>query len=337
TSGQKRLYSLQLLNGDTTLYNIAGCLKIEGKIDANRIESVVKKIIGSQESLRTGFVDIDNEIVQVIKPSIDFKLDRYKANDADLEKYIRPFELSAPPLFRLSLIETGDTVSYLLLDMHHIIADGLSVNKFMADFISGYEGKAITPPALQFKDYSSWANSVTYQKQQEYWLSQFSNGVQRLSLPLDFERPAYQTFDGDALRFSIGKEQSAKLNAIAKSTDATLFIVTLSLYNVLLSKICGQQEVTVGIPVVNRPNADLMNVIGFFVNTLALQNNVDDEMSFTDLIRKVRANSIRSFENQDYPFEQLVAQIDARRDPGRNPVFDVVLEFDNLDMPRIQL
>jgi non-ribosomal peptide synthetase component F len=100
---------------------------------------------------------------------------------------------------------------------------------------------------------------------------------------------------------------------------------------------CGQGTVTVGIPVVNRPHADLMNVIGFFVNTLALQNDVDAGMPFIDFVRKVRVNSIRAFEHQDYPFEQLAGQVDARRDPGRNPVFDVMLEFDNLDMPRIEL
>lgn len=341
TSGQKRLYSLQLLNGETTLYNIAGCLKMEGVVDADRIEAVVKSIIQSQESLRTAFVDINNEIVQVINPAVDFKLRRYSVENVNLEEYIQPFDLATAPLFRLSLIETPGNISYLLLDMHHIIADGLSINKFMADFISGYEGKAIAAPALQFKDYSSWANSAAYQEriqeQEKYWLARFSHGVKRLHLPLDFERPAYQTFEGNTLRFSVDKNKAEQLQLLAKRADATMFIVTLSLYNVLLSKMCSQTEVTIGIPVVNRPHADLMNVIGFFVNTLALQNEVAADLPFVDFVGKVRTNSIRAFENQDYPFENLVAKVDNRRDPGRNPVFDVVLEFDNLDMPAIEL
>jgi fengycin family lipopeptide synthetase D len=341
TSGQKRLYSLQLLNGETTLYNIAGCLKMEGAVDAAKVEAVVKDIIRVQESLRTAFVDINNEIVQVISPEVNFKLHRYMADEVNLEHYVQPFDLSAAPLFRISLIQTEGNIAYLLLDMHHIIADGLSINKFMADFISGYEGKAITAPALQFRDYAVWTNSPAYrermQEQEKYWLARFSNGVQRLNLPLDFERPAYQTFDGDSLNFSIDSKKAEQLQLLAKNADATMFIVMLSLYNVLLSKMCSQQEVTIGIPVVNRPHADLMNVIGFFVNTLALQNEVEPELPFIDFVGKVRTNSIRAFENQDYPFEHLVANVDARRDPGRNPVFDVALEFDNLDMPAVQL
>lgn len=341
TSGQKRLYSLQLLNGETTLYNISGCLKIQGVVDAGKVEAVVKKIIQSQASLRTAFVDINNEIVQVIRPEVDFKLHRYSAENINLEQYIQPFDLAAAPLFRLSLIETADDVSYLLLDMHHIIADGLSINKFMADFVSGYEGKAIAPPALQFTDYSAWTNSAAYQErileQEKYWLARFGHGVKRLNLPLDFERPPYQTFEGNTLHFGIDKAKADQLQLLAKSADSTMFIVMLSLYNVLLSKMCSQAEVTIGIPVVNRPHADLMNVIGFFVNTLALQNEVDHNLPFIDFVGKVRANSIRAFENQDYPFENLVAKLDSRRDPGRNPVFDVMLEFDNLDMPSIHL
>jgi tyrocidine synthetase III len=340
TSGQKRLYSLYSLHEQSTTYNISGCLKLQGRPDTERISAVAARIIQTQESLRTSFAERGHEIVQIVHPAVPFALQRIRVSD-DMDpdqfaSFIKPFDLGTAPLFRLSLLETDAGTSYLLLDMHHIISDGLSVNKFLADFALGYNGGEILPPLIRFRDYAVWANSAGYfnkiSGQERFWLDQFRDGFQRLRLPLDYERPSWQQYEGDHIDFQLPPGLTEGISRLEKDSGATLFMVILAIYNVLLAKTGGQEEIIIGTPVVSRPHADLLSVIGFFVNTVALKNSVNPDASFKSLLAAVKENTIGAFENQDYPFERLASKIDGRRDPGYNPVFDVMLEFDNLDL-----
>lgn len=346
TSGQKRLYSLQRLNPDSTQYNVVGCVKITGSLDLKELNRVMEDIIYAHESLRTSFTFVEDSLVQIISAEQAFTLQRHKFEGnpeaIDFGNYVHAFDLSEAPLFRLSLIETQDpAVSYLLLDMDHIISDGLSVHKFITDFINGFAGEKITKPEIQFKDYASWTRESAYgdkvKHQEAYWLEIFHSGVNRLTLPLDFERPSRQSHAGDHLTFNLSEEKVDKIDQIVKATDSTLFIVVFSVFNVLLSKICNTSDVTVGVPVANRPHQDLEKIIGFFVNTLPLRNTVSGEVSFHHFVKQVQSNTLKAFENQDYPFEDLVARIEPNRDPRHNPIFDVAMEFDNVDLPDLTL
>lgn len=345
TSGQKRLYSLQSLTKNTTVYNIIGCLKIEGEPDVVRMEMVLNKMIQAQESLRTTFVTQNGVILQRIQQVSDFKLQRYtleESEDLNIDNFVRPFQLESLPLFRVSLIEKRNkNISYLLLDMHHIISDGLSIHKFSKDFMLGYGGNEIAPPAVQYKDYAEWMQSEFYQRkltrQEHYWLSVFKNKPKRLALPLDFERPGQRSHEGDSVIFTIDGELFENILATVKRTDATLFVVVLSVYKIVLSKICNQKEVVVGTPVANRPHEDLLNIIGFFVNMLALRTEIDETLTFDAFILQLKANTLKAFENQDYPFERLISHVEKQRDPQFNPIFDAVIEFDNLEMPALSL
>ncbi|TRX53354.1 amino acid adenylation domain-containing protein [Fulvivirga sp. M361] len=343
TSGQMRMYSLQKINEENAVYNITGCLKIDGRIDEVKVELAIRRMIASQESLRTVFITVDNEIIQKVLPSVEFRLEKHCLNEpiTTFDPYLHSFDLAEGPLFRLTLLEINDREQYLLLDMHHIISDGLSVNKFLCDFVNLYEGGAIESPELQFKDYAEWCNSQFYKKriakQEKFWLAQFQDGFERLNLPCDYARAKNQTYEGDDITFKLGADQFAKLNDLVSTTDATLFSVVLAFYKVFLAKIANQREVVLGIPVVNRPHNDLMNTIGFFVNTLVLKQEVDPDITFLEFLRKIKVYTLRVLENQEYPLAELISHVEPQRDPSRNPIFDVMLEFDNLDMPEPEL
>jgi len=184
---------------------------------------------------------------------------------------------------------------------------------------------------LQYKDYSEWQNSKKEQEalkqQEEFWLKKFSGGVEMLNLPLDFKRPLLLSYEGSAIEFSICKEDTRWLKELALSFDTTLFMVLLALFNVLLSKKSGQEDILVGTPIAGRRIADLEPIIGVFINTLVLRNYPKAGKNFSDFLKEVTAQTLEAFKNQDYPFENLVEKLVSRRDTSRHPLLDVMFEI----------
>jgi tyrocidine synthetase-3 len=194
-----------------------------------------------------------------------------------------------------------------------------------------YNGEHLPPLKLQYKDYSEWLNSggikALIKKQEKYWLKQFEGDIPELHLPIDFIRPPIRIFEGNSIDFFLGTEESAALRKIAREENATLFMVLLALYNVLLSKICNQEDIIIGTPVVGRQHEDLRNIIGLFVNLLALRNNPAGQKTFKEFLWDVREGTLAAYNNQEYLFEDLVNHLRLERNPGRNPLFDIVFSF----------
>ena len=262
--------------------------------------------------------------------------------------FIRPFDLSAAPLLRVGLIHTPRPLrshpsqegncedNYILMvDMHHIITDGTSVSILVREFVAFYAGQGEKLPGLriQYKDYAQWQDNEqqkeAVKKQEEYWLNKFSGEIPVLNLPVDYTRPTIQSFAGSRKNFTIGEKETRILKDLAAKEDATLFMVLLSLYNIMLAKICSQEDIVVGTPVACRRHSDLQHIMGMLVNTLALRNYPSAHLTFIEFLRQVRDNTLAAFENQDYLFEDLVERVTVQRDVSRNPIFDTMFAMQN--------
>ncbi|MCP4154270.1 MAG: non-ribosomal peptide synthetase, partial [bacterium] len=229
----------------------------------------------------------------------------------------------------------------LFIDMHHIVSDGISAQIFLQDFISIYYGKELPPLSIQYKDFSHWQNEGPgrefMEKQESYWLDRFKEDVPHLNLPTDYPRPEIQSLEGSSTAFEMETEDTAKLKQLVRENETTLYIVMLALYNILLANLCSQEDIVVGTPSAGRRHSDLENIIGMFINTLALRNYPAGGQTVPEFLAEVKATTLGAFENQDYPFEILVDKAGIERDPGRNPLFNVMLVMQNQDIPEIKI
>ncbi|MFE4354646.1 condensation domain-containing protein, partial [Peribacillus butanolivorans] len=197
-----------------------------------------------------------------------------------------------------------------------------------------------------YKDYAVWQQqfiqSELYKKQEEHWLKELDGELPVLTLPTDYSRPAVQTFEGDRIAFSLDAGKADALRRLAKETDSTLYMVLLASYSAFLSKLSGQDDIIVGSPVAGRTQADVSRVIGMFVNTLALRTYPKGEKTFANYLNEVKETALSAFDAQDYPLEDLIGNVQVKRDTSRNPLFDAVFSMQNanikdLTMKGIQL
>lgn len=342
---QRRLYLSYLLNKSVTNYNMPVAYTIKGASDIDRFEKAFMQIIAKHESLRTGFSIIDDVLVQQVVDKAPFQISVIQDSGEPVNKqitdFIRPFDLSQPPLFRVSVIkQTGDTF-ILLIDMHHIISDGISVNLLLKEFTEAYYTGILPPLTLQYKDYAYWLNQYretpAFDAQRKYWLTTFSDLQEPVELPLDFPRPDENTFRGDCIAVTIDKEMVSALRMLAVDNNSTLFLVSFAAYYVLLYKYSGQCNIVAGVPVAGRIHPALNDVIGMFVNTLPIKCDVQPGQSFAVLLNQLTENFFRAMDNQLYPFEELIETLDPERKGARNPLFDTLFVFQNMEMEPLQI
>ncbi|GAB6926335.1 hypothetical protein JCM10914A_03180 [Paenibacillus sp. JCM 10914] len=345
SSSQKRLYILNQINGTQTSYNMPVALMVDGLIVIEKLEKAFRKLIQRHESFRTSFQFVKGELVQVVDDRVDFDLRVEQSTDEQdtkrqIRHFIRPFSLSIAPLLRVKLIRMEPMKHLLLLDLHHIISDGVSLAIFQRELQLLYKGLELSEIPIQYKDYAVWQSkfveSARYKQQEEYWLSVFEGDVPVLDLPGDYPRPAVKSFEGASFSQPINLELSRALRRLASDTGTTVYMVLLGLLNVLLLKYSGQEDIVVGSPVAGRNHTDLEWVMGMFVNTLAIRNRPTGDKTFEAFLEEVKINAIHAFEHQDYPFEELVDKLNISRDMSRNPLFEVMLVYQNIVEPALQ-
>jgi len=336
SSAQKRLYILQQMELTGTAYNMPIFISPEKGSDLTKIEKTIKKLIKRHEAFRTSFYMVKDEPVQRIHDEVEFKIEYDDASPVKhlrdiITSFIRPFDLSKTPLLRVGLLKDNEDNQMLLVDMHHIISDGISHEILEMDFITLHEGKDLPPLRIQYKDFSQWQNSEREQEkiksQGEYWLKEFSGEISLLNLPTDYPRTDEMHFKGEVLSSTINHELTAKLRKLAKQLNVTLTMFLLSVFTLLLAKYSGQKEIIVGTVIAGRRHIDLENIIGFFVNMLAIKTTPGDYQTFSTFLLQVKEKTVNAYENQDYQFEELVSKLSIPRQPGRHPLVDTVFVF----------
>ncbi len=337
SAAQQRLYIVQQLDRKSTGYNMPSVVDLDFQVDVERLETTFKKLIRRHESLRTSFHMLDEEPVQKIEETVPFNIEQFDIDTAaeGLQSLIRPFDLSRAPLLRAGLVKNRENHSVLLVDIHHIVSDANSNSIMVKEFSALYHGAELPELRLQYKDYALWQNSeeqtARIARQETYWLKEFEQSPPIMNLPVDFDRSPVFNPAGDTFTFSVGPMETQRLKELAAEKNATLFMVTLAVYNIFLSKITGQEDILVGTPLAGRGHPDLEPIIGMFINTLVLKNYPRGEKDFDHLVKDVKNRTLEAFENQDYPFEKLVDRLDIKRIPGRNPLFDVLFTFQHLE------
>jgi len=344
---QERLYFLCQLAKSRMVFNILQVVLLEGEFDKKRAEEAFRKIIKRHESFRTSFVMCDGIPVQRIHHNDDVEFEiQYRESAKDKAReiangFFMPFDLDKAPLLRIGLINLGEPGHVLMIDMHHIVSDGASIALFIGEFMQWYEGKELPPLRQRYRDYSEWLHcerqGERLKKQEEYWLKEFEKDIPVLNLPIDYVRPATQDFKGKRVGFSIEKQDSIKIKALASENHVTMFMMLLAIFNLFLSKLSGQEDIVVGFGVEGRQHEDLRQVIGIFVNTLAFRNYPQRNKTFLEFLMQVKQRTLRAFENQEYPFEKIVGKVVPHRDGSRNPLFDVLFQFENIEIPKVKL
>ena len=347
SSSQKRIYYASKVAGSSsTLYNIPGAILLEGNVDSKKIEKCFNTLVNRHEALRTYFEMNGESVVQKIADKFEFTLDILNNENFEhlhtlFDEFVKPFDLSKAPLFRAKLIKFANKKSALFVDMHHIISDGTSLSIFTDELCKLYNDETLPELKLTYKDFAIFENELLstgkLEKAEKYWLEQFKGEIPVLNLPTNYPRPAVQSFEGKKIYTSINKDITKKINVISNKLGITPYILLLSCYYILLSKYTFQDDIVVGTPIIGREHSDLNNLIGMFVNTLALRNTVDIKSSFKNYVFKIKENVLNAYKYQAYPFNELVNKLNIKRDTSRNPLFDTMFIYQNNGYKEINL
>ncbi|MCP4658774.1 MAG: AMP-binding protein, partial [bacterium] len=303
------------------------------------------------ETLRTRFAERGEEAVQVVDPPrlqalplIDLsalppagrreELGRLSAEDA-----VRLFDLARRPLLRTTLVRLGRAEHVFLLNQHHIISDAWSMGILIRELGELYGGRTLPPLPVQYADFAVWQRQwgdELLAHQLDYWRRRLADAAP-LELPADRPRPAVRSGRGRTLPLTLPEPLEEALEALGRERGATLFMTLLAAFQTLLHRYSGQRDVLVGTPVAGRRQAEVEGLIGFFVNMLVLRGNLGGEPAFTEVLERTRDDALAAFCHQDLPFEQLVEELQPRRDRSRTPLFQVMFVLQNAPLEPLEL
>ncbi|HEV3050732.1 MAG TPA: condensation domain-containing protein, partial [Longimicrobium sp.] len=348
---QERLWFIDRLEAGSAVYNIPVAWRLRGVLDLAALERALGEIVRRQQSLRTIFGDVEEVPVQVIAPFGGFVLpveDLSALGDADREAAVErrageearwAFDLAAGPLFRAVLLRLGSDEHVLLLTVHHIVSDGWSMGVLYRELSALYEayreGRDSPLPELgvQYADFAVWQREhlrgEVLDRQLAYWKERLAGAPELLEVPTDHPRPAVQTFRGAYERIELPLELLERLQALARSEGATLYMTLLGAFQVLLGKYSGSDDIVVGSPAAGRTRKEIEDTIGFFVNTLVLRTDLSGDPSFRQVLRRAREATLGAYEHQEVPFEKLVAELEPERSLSHTPIFQVMFAQQN--------
>ncbi|MFF7651508.1 non-ribosomal peptide synthase/polyketide synthase [Streptomyces sp. NPDC007983] len=339
---QARLWFLHTLQPDEAGYNSAVALRLTGALDTAALSRALDALVERHEALRTVFEDGDGQPSQVVReatavplPVADLTGGPGALDDTLLAEYSRPFDLRTGPLLRALLVRLADEEHVLLLTAHHIVTDGWSMgilqDELCALYGAGPDGAgldALPPVPVQYPDFAVWQrerlSGATLDKQLDYWKGRLADTVP-LELPTDHPRPSVRTSAGAVHEFTVDRAVAARLKELAAERRTTLFTVLVAACKGLFARWSGQDDIALGTVTSGRGRTELERAVGFFVNTVVLRSGVDVARSYRELIDEAGTTVLDAFAHDETPFERLVEAVGARRDAGRNPLFDVMV------------
>lgn len=348
---QDLLWRLEKLSGGSPLYNIAVALWLEGSLDVEALRRSLGELVRRHEVLRTRFVVRAGRPTQVIDAPVQFDLQTVElgglpreARRDEAHRLIGmeariPFNLARDAMLRAKLFRLDASTHALFLNVHHIAADGWSLGILYRDLSVFYESfcKAHAPDLeelpIQFADFGAWQREAMREEALEghvaYWKQRLAGAPELLTLPTDRPRPASQTFNGafEAVRLPIALLDAVK--TMAEREGCSLYMALLAAFQILLGRYSGQTDIVVGSPIAGRALVEVEQLIGFFVNTVALRADLSECRTFREFLQKTKDTTLEANSHQDLRFERMVEDLNPRRDLSANPVFQAMFSLDN--------
>ena len=332
---QERLWFLDRLDPDNPAYVIPSSLRLKGKLDVPALERALTEVVRRHEVLRATFHEENGRPVQRIAPPAPVILPVVE------EIRREPIRLEEGPLLRARLLRLGEDDHVLSLDVHHIASDGWSLGVLVRELTALYAGETLTELPIQYADYAAWQRErLTGQALEEeiaWWRERLAGAPPSLDLPFDRPRPAVQTFHGGRAVRVLPASLIDRLRTLAGGEGASLFMVLLAGFQLLLSRWSGQEDVPVGSPIAGRTRREIEELIGIFLNHLVLRTDLSGDPTFRELLRRVSEVAVGAFAHQDLPFEKLLAEIEPQRDLSRTPLFQVFFNLLNFPSTEVRL
>ncbi|HLL71284.1 MAG TPA: amino acid adenylation domain-containing protein, partial [Pyrinomonadaceae bacterium] len=356
---QQRLWFLDQLVPDSPFYNLPLAVRLEGQLNHEALEQALSEIARRHEALRTSFLAIEGQPVQVVSPAHEIEMpviDVTGMDEGEREAEVHrrasaeaqtPFDLRRAPLLRVTLLRVADDEHVLLLTMHHIISDAWSMGILIREVATLYEaytrGQASPLPELpiQYADYAhwqrEWLEGERLDAQLSYWRKQLAGSPALLELPTDRPRPPVQSHRGASVPFTLSRSLTENLQQLSRREGATLFMTLLAGFQTLLARYAETQDVAVGTPIAGRSRAELEGLIGFFVNALVLRTDLSGDPTFIELLGRVREVTLGAYAHQDVPFEKLVEELQPARELSHAPLFQVMFTLQNAPVEQAKL
>ncbi|NOR18955.1 MAG: amino acid adenylation domain-containing protein, partial [Xanthomonadales bacterium] len=347
SASQQRLWILDQMEPGNPVYNIPWAIRLSGPINSTALQTAVDALVARHESLRTNFVVADTGPVQFVQPEMQIAVnpvDLQKTDEVHIQAELThltqtAFALDHGPLLQVSLLQLNDADHILHIVMHHIIGDAWSTDVLLRELAGFYNAICadlpadLQPLAVQFGDYALWQQqrlqTDDLQDQLNYWKDHLEGAPAFLNLPTDRPRPAIQTYNGAWSELRLGTATTKALKELANTRNATLYMVLLAAFNILLRRYTAQTDIVVGTPIAGRQRTELDNLIGMFINTLSLRTQLDGNPSFSKLLEQVKTTALNAYENQEAPFEKLVEELHLARDTSYAPLFQVMFILQN--------
>jgi len=356
---QERLWFLDHLMPGSPVFNVPTAVRISHSLDLDVLQRCVDEIVQRHEVLRTVFVTIDGHPTPAIKSQIDTAIEVIDLTALDeasreaeslrltKEAALRSFDLSRGPLIRTSLLKLTESESIFLLTMHHIVSDGGSILIFFRELSALYgafsngQSSPLSDLPIQYADYAlwqrDWLRGECLERQLDYWREKLNGELPVLDIPADYPRPPLQTYSGGRAVATLSEELTSALNALSQRESATPFMTLLAAFKVLLHRYSGQEDIIIGSPIANRAQSETENLIGFFLNNLALRSDLSGDPTFREALSRVRQTALDAYANQDVPFERLIEELKPERDLSRTSIFQVYFNLfsfsDRIDLP----
>ena len=356
---QQRLWFLDQLERGNSSYNIPVAVRLTGRLDVEALTLTLNEIVRRHEVLRTTFSVIDGKPVQVIAPAQTIQLPILDLSDLDEDSREAEarlivgreaqyaFDLSSEPPLRARLLRLGKVEHIVLLTMHHIITDGWSTGVLVRELNVLYRAFSRKQPsplpelAIQYADYAVWqrasSQEAAIEEQLEYWKQHLADAPGVLDLPTDRPRPWIQSARGARVNFALPSRLTEKLKTFSEEHEATLFMVLLGAFQVLLMRYTGQEQISVGSPIAGRLHIETEELIGLFASALVMHTDLRGNPSFSELLKRVRETALDAYAHQAVPFERLVEELQPERSLSHSPLFQVMFILQNVPQPEMEL
>jgi amino acid adenylation domain-containing protein/FkbH-like protein/thioester reductase-like protein len=342
---QQRLWFIDRLEGGSIAYHMEIALRLKGDLRLPALQQALDTLLERHEALRTVFTESAGGPVQEIRPPGSFALtcidlEGQPLGRDELERHCREeqwtaFDLSSGPLVRGRLLRLSASEHWLLISMHHMVSDGHSIRIMAQELSALYDAACAEREAelprlpIQYADYARWQQSnpaaASPTEHLSFWLEHLKGAPALIELPSDRPRPAVQTYRGETAWVELGPELTAEIRSLARRSNMTTAMTLFTAWSILLSRLSGQQDIVIGMPAANRPRTELENIVGFFVNTVAVRVRLDDDPPVSTLLERVKQTMLAAYSHQGVPFEKVVEALQPARSLSHSPVFQVML------------